>query len=86
MQTTEQYDPTSRTASSWSSRLAAFKSRSVPDDDPRVAECQSALSFWRMKSQIDRELKAGRITPSFHAAVVRKLLDGEPDTRRAAAR
>ena len=37
---------------SWRARLAAFKSRAVPDDDPRVVECQAALSYWRVKRVI----------------------------------
>ena len=84
MQTKTPFDPTTRSASSWSSRLAAFKSRGVSDTDPRVAECQSALAFWRMKRQLDTELRNDRISSSFHAAVVGKLLEID-QTRGAAA-
>ncbi|BBX92723.1 hypothetical protein H5U98_15705 [Mycolicibacterium boenickei] len=48
-------DPASRTASSWSSTLAALKSRGVPDTDPRVLECQTALAYWRCRRVIDAE-------------------------------
>ena len=56
----------------------------MSDTDPRVAECQSALAFWRMKRQLDTELRNDRISSSFHAAVVDKLLEID-QTRGAAA-
>ena len=77
MQQQQDLDFTVRSPSSWSSRLAAFKSRSVPDSDPRVVECQTALSHWRLKRQLDREVQAGHMSPSFSAAVV-AILRGEP--------
>ncbi len=40
---------------SWRARLAAFKSRAVPDDDPRVVECHAALAYWRVRKVIDAE-------------------------------
>lgn len=48
-------DPASRTASSWSARLAALKSRHVPDDDPRIIECREGLAYWRVRRSIDAE-------------------------------
>ncbi|WP_078325174.1 hypothetical protein [Mycobacteroides salmoniphilum] len=48
-------DPASRPAPSWSARLAALKSRQVPDDDPRVVECNAALAYWRCRRIIDTE-------------------------------
>ena len=48
-------DPGSRTASSWSSSLAALKSRGVPDTDPRVTEAHTALAYWRGRRVLDRE-------------------------------
>lgn len=73
----EDFDFTVRTPGSWSSRLAAFKSRNVPDSDPRVVECNQALSYWRLKRQLDREVKSGHLTPSFSAAII-AILRGEP--------
>ncbi|MBM4536280.1 hypothetical protein GS433_17985 [Rhodococcus hoagii] len=46
-------DPYVLPPQSWSARLAALKSRAVPDDDLRVVECHRALAFWRMKRAID---------------------------------
>jgi hypothetical protein len=48
-------DPGSRTASQWSARLAALKSRDVPDDDHRVIECINSLSYWRVRRVLDKE-------------------------------
>lgn len=48
-------DPASRTASSWSSTLAALKSRGVPDTDPRVIEAHTALAYWRVRRVLDAE-------------------------------
>lgn len=41
--------------SNWQSRFASLKSRGTPDDDPRIVECQRALSFWRVKRAIEAE-------------------------------
>jgi len=35
--------------------LAALKSRQVPNDDPRVVECNAALAYWRCRRVIDTE-------------------------------
>ena len=48
-------DPASRSASGWSARLAALKSRQVPDTDPRVVECREALAYWRISRAVDAE-------------------------------
>ena len=64
-------DPASRSAGSWNGRLAALKSRQVPDADPRVIECREALAFWRCKRVIDAE--AGHLVPA-HAGVLAELL------------
>lgn len=53
--TTTCADPAVRPAPSWSARLAALKSRQVPDSDPRVAECNAALAYWRCRRVIDTE-------------------------------
>ncbi|MFA4052530.1 hypothetical protein [Mycobacteroides chelonae] len=59
-------DPASRSASSWSARLAALKSRQVPNDDRRVVECNAALAYWRCRRIIDteRELLDPRHVPA----------------------
>jgi hypothetical protein len=41
----------------------------VPDDDPRIAQCEAALSYWRLRSQLDRETAAGHLSADFAAAV-----------------
>jgi hypothetical protein len=46
-------DPASRSAASWQARLAALKSRQVPDGDPRIIESRAALAFWRIAKSID---------------------------------
>jgi hypothetical protein len=45
-------DPASRSAASWQARLAALKSRDVPEDDPRIVEARSALSYHRIAKAI----------------------------------
>jgi hypothetical protein len=67
-------DPASRSAASWSGRLAALRSRHVPDSDPRVAECVAALAFWRCKRVIDTE--SPHLVPE-HAGVLAELLRAE---------
>jgi hypothetical protein len=59
-------DPASRSAPSWSARRAALKSRQVPDDDPRLIECDAALAYWRCRRVIDteRELLDPRHVPA----------------------
>ena len=53
-------DPASRSAGSWNGRLAALKSREVPETDPRVIECREALAFHRVRRAVDAE--AGRLS------------------------
>lgn len=48
-------DPASLSPAQWSGKLAALRSRGAPDDDPRIAECVSALSFWRVRRVLDAE-------------------------------
>lgn len=55
------FDPRSRTASGWSARYAALKSRNVPDDDARTIECRAALSFHRVKRVLDAEVASGHL-------------------------
>lgn len=73
--TTVRLDPTSLSPGQWGSKLAAFKSRGALDTDPRIVECHAALSFWRLKRQIDKEVGTGLLSPSFAAAIVEKLLE-----------
>lgn len=53
-------NPASRSAASWQARLAALKSRDVPEADPRIVEARSALSYHRVAKAIDAE--AGQLT------------------------
>lgn len=48
-------DPSLSSPTSWQSRLEALKSRSVPEDDPRVTECRRALAFWRVRRAVEAE-------------------------------
>ncbi|MGA4690141.1 hypothetical protein ACPCXD_07710 [Rhodococcus sp. AB351] len=51
-------EPHELPAKSWSARLAAFKSRQVPDDDPRVQECRAALAYHRGRRALDEQTLA----------------------------
>ena len=66
-------DPRERTASSWAGRFAALRSRGVPVDDPRAAECVAALSWHRLSKVIDGEVTSGNMSVEF-AGVVKDLL------------
>jgi hypothetical protein len=55
-------DPASAPASSWAGRLAALKSRQVPDADPRVVEARQALAFHRLHRAISAE--RGQLSPA----------------------
>ena len=59
-------DPAALTPAQWSARLAAFLSRGRGPDDPDVAACRSALSYWRCRRVIDaeRDRLAGRDIPA----------------------
>lgn len=59
-----EFDPLSRTASGWSGRYAALKSRGAADADPRSVECRAALSFHRVKRVLDAEVAAGHLDPA----------------------
>jgi hypothetical protein len=48
-------DPASRSAASWSGRLAYLYSRGRGDDDPDVIECREALAYWRISRAVDAE-------------------------------
>jgi hypothetical protein len=39
-------DPTALTPAQWSGRLAAYLARGRCNDDPAVAACLAALSYW----------------------------------------
>lgn len=62
-------DPASRSASSWQARIAAYKSRHIPDDDPRIVESRAALAYWHIHKVIAAE--TGRLsTPGADRLVV----------------
>lgn len=48
-------DPASLTPARWQSRRAALLSHGAALDDPRVAECDAALAYWRVRRTLDRE-------------------------------
>lgn len=60
--------------SKWGSRLASLKSRYLPDDDARVAECRAALSYWRCRKVIEAERDT--LAPDVRDALA-KVLRGE---------
>jgi hypothetical protein len=72
---TTAFDPASMSASSWGSKLAGLRSHRVPDDDPRIAQCEAALSYWRLRSRLDREVAAGHLSADFAAAVEAKFAE-----------
>ncbi len=41
--------------SGWKARKASLLSHGADSDDPRVLECDAALSYWRCRRIIDRE-------------------------------
>ncbi|MGX6511281.1 hypothetical protein [Rhodococcus sp. SJ-2] len=49
-------NPNEMSPKSWASRLAAFKSRQVPDDDERVIECRAALAHFRALGALGPEV------------------------------
>ncbi len=66
-------DPRVSSPTSWQSRMAAFISRDVPEDDPRVVECRRALSYWRVRRVLDAEV--GVLGAHGVSAVDKVLLD-----------
>ena len=77
--TTPMFDPASRSASSWGSRLAGLRSHGATDDDPRVRECLAASFFWDMKRQADRAVERGIISAGLAEAYVGKLRNYSPE-------
>ncbi len=63
------FDPTARSASSWGSRLAGLRSHNVGDDDPRIAESEAGLQYWRLVREIDTAEAAGVLTQAFASQV-----------------
>lgn len=66
-------DPERLSASSWSARHAALKSRNVSDDDPRVVEAQAALSYHRLVRVVRSEQAAGHMSAWFAEVITEKL-------------
>ncbi len=56
--------PDEKSSAQWQTRLAALVSRGAGRDDPRAAQCRSALAFWRVAkivaAQADDLDQAGR--------------------------
>ncbi|CAN5303669.1 hypothetical protein BH11ACT6_BH11ACT6_53440 [soil metagenome] len=48
-------DPLSNSMGSWRSKLGSLRAAGAPDDDPKVLECQAALSYWRVRRVVDAE-------------------------------
>jgi hypothetical protein len=70
----EDAGPGSRPAASWQARHAAFKSRGVSDDDPRVRECLEALAYHRVRRVLDAEIT--HLGPEGWEALARMLEAG----------
>ncbi|MGB0971182.1 MAG: hypothetical protein ACPGVG_09505 [Mycobacterium sp.] len=64
-------DPADLPPARWQSRLAALKSNGASDDDHRVVECLTALSYWRVRRVVDSE--RGRLAPEHVAALADML-------------
>ncbi|ULN32587.1 hypothetical protein [Mycolicibacterium smegmatis] len=78
--TSRNTDPASRPTSGWSARRAAFKSRQVPDDDPRIIECDAALAYWRCRRTIEAE--RDRLDPAHVPALADMLRRAHPAVPR----
>jgi hypothetical protein len=76
MTTSTTVDPASRPAASWSSSLAALKSRGVSDTDPRIIDCHTALAYWRVRRVIDAE--RGQLSPEHVPALGDMLRHAHP--------
>ena len=85
MPTTSTADPTSMPPARWQSRLAALKSRSVSDTDPRVVACREALSYWRVRRAVEAELGTGSLDRVGGCGAGRDAARGCACTRRALA-
>ncbi len=67
---------------SWKARLAAYKSRSVPDDDPHVVKCYAGLDYWSYKKLADEAVASGLITKDFADAALAKARQYEQPAPR----
>src|SRR5690349_20468655 len=64
-------DPTALTPAQWSGRMAAYLARGRGNDDPGVAACRAALSYWRCRRVIDAEADA--LDPAHADALAARL-------------
>jgi hypothetical protein len=69
-------DPATMTPAQWSGRLAALRSRGVADDDHRIAECQTALAYWRVRRVLDTERE--HLAPAHVPALADMLKHAHP--------
>ncbi|MCA2359582.1 hypothetical protein JF723_22950 [Mycobacterium intracellulare] len=69
-------DPTALTPAQWSGRLAAYLARGRGNDDPAVAACRAALSYWRCRRVIDAEADA--LDPAHADALAARLRTAVP--------
>ncbi|QTI66874.1 hypothetical protein [Gordonia polyisoprenivorans] len=63
MSTTAISHPRDRTMAAWRSRLGVLASRGETSG-PRVDECRAALSWYRLRAALDREVRAGYLDPN----------------------
>lgn len=63
MGTTAITHPREKTMAAWRSRLGVLASRGETSG-PRVDECRAALSWWRLRAALDREVAAGYLDPN----------------------
>ena len=73
-------DPASLPPAQWSGKLAALRSRGAPDNDPRIAECESALAYWRVRRVLDAD--RDNLNPSHLPALADLLKHAHPAVAR----
>ncbi|NKR69757.1 hypothetical protein GS536_17205 [Rhodococcus hoagii] len=76
MSTKAMADPRSRSMAGWRSRLGVLASRGETSG-PRVDEARAALSWWRLRAAVDREVASGLVDENRADAVLDSLIGTE---------
>lgn len=75
MSTTAITHPREKTMAAWRSRLGVLASRGETSG-PRVDECRAALSWYRLRAALDREVAAGYLDPDRAADLLEEAVGG----------
>ncbi|MDL9947764.1 hypothetical protein QSJ19_19710 [Gordonia sp. ABSL11-1] len=73
MSTQAMADPRSRSMAGWRSRLGVLASRGETSG-PRVDEARAALSWWRLRAAVNREVASGLVDQDQADAVLDSLI------------